>query len=154
VFGPIEMADLADTRRRIFNLVKPLPVENDRTVSNTPRSVSPLEPIDVAGSEDPIKVTTFMFEAMIGNEVCLAMGYITLDLNELITDVMAGPFQRSLRSANRDWKPLDGSFLDSDVVVQGVYVKRRQNQPFITSVNATTITRERLIDLLLCEERL
>jgi hypothetical protein len=140
VFGPIEMADLADSRRRTVNLVKPLPVENYRTVSYTPGSVTELEPIEVAGSEDPIKVTTFMFEAMIGNKVCLAMCYITLDLNELIADIMAGPFQRSLRGANRDRKPIDRSFLDPDVVVERVVVKRREHEIFISAINATTIT--------------
>ena len=117
VFGPIEMMDLADSRRRTDNLVKPLPVENHRAVSDTPRSVAMLEPIDVTSSEDPIKVTTFMFEAMVGNKICLAMCYITIHLDELIADVVAGPFQGSLRGANRDRKALNRSFLDPEMVV-------------------------------------
>ena len=73
--------------------------------------------IDVAGSKDPIKVPAFMFEAMVGNKICLAMCYITVHLDELIANVVAGPFQGSLRGANRDRKALNRSFLDPDMVV-------------------------------------
>jgi len=154
LFCVVKVPQVADPFRGILDFIKPLPVEDDCAMSDSPCTGAAFEAVNIPGSEDPIQITTFMLETVVGNEVGLAVSDIAINLDQLVANVVACPLHIGPCQEKHLGIPLPCALFHAGMIVDGVLVKRGKDQSVVTAINATAVTHERLVDLLLRQKRL
>ena len=78
----------------LFNRIEPTPFKNDLAMSDFPHPVSPFETVNVAAAKGQIlrRRPVFGFAPMHGEEIALAMGDVSLYLDELVAQEMGRAF--------------------------------------------------------------